>query len=203
MRTSAARGKKREEEILDAAAAVFAERGYHGASTSDIAARLGIRQGSVYYYFRSKEQALERVCLAGVQGFVERIETIAAADPPLSEGLREVVTGHVGAIVARRDSVIVFLRERRHVPRARRRRINAQARRYERALETMLGRAVARSEARIDLDCRMTALHLIGMCNAAAVWLGREPDAPLERIVETLLRLVLDGAAKPGQRKRP
>ena len=39
---------------------MFAERGYHGATTQDIADVLGIRQASLYYYFPSKEAALER-----------------------------------------------------------------------------------------------------------------------------------------------
>ena len=56
-------------EIMEAAARVFAERGYHGASTQDIADVLGIRQASLYYYFPSKEVALEQVCMQGVEGF--------------------------------------------------------------------------------------------------------------------------------------
>ena len=46
---------------IRAAAAVFARKGYHGASTTDIANELGIKQGSLYYYFSSKEEALEQV----------------------------------------------------------------------------------------------------------------------------------------------
>ena len=54
--------RRRAPEIIDAAARVFAERGYHGATTQAIADVLGIRQASLYYYFSSKEAALELVC---------------------------------------------------------------------------------------------------------------------------------------------
>jgi AcrR family transcriptional regulator len=60
---------KRDQEITDAAAKVFAERGFHGATTQDIADQLGIRQASLYYYFSTKDEALERVCLKGAEGF--------------------------------------------------------------------------------------------------------------------------------------
>ena len=53
---------RRADEIIDAAARVFAERGYHGTSTQAIADVLGMRQASLYYYFPSKEAALELVC---------------------------------------------------------------------------------------------------------------------------------------------
>src|SRR5262245_18946984 len=67
---------RRSGEIMEAAARVFAERGYHGASTQDIADTLGIRQASLYYYFASKEAALEQVCLQGVAGFYETAQGI-------------------------------------------------------------------------------------------------------------------------------
>ena len=66
-------------EIIEAAARVFAERGFHGATTQDIADVLGIRQASLYYYFSSKEVALELVCLKGVEGFFETAKAIADA----------------------------------------------------------------------------------------------------------------------------
>ena len=70
--------RRRSGEIMEAAARVFAERGYHGASTQDIADLLGIRQASLYYYFASKEVALEHVCMQGVAGFFETEQAIAA-----------------------------------------------------------------------------------------------------------------------------
>ena len=50
--------RRRAAEIIEAASRVFAERGFHGATTQDIADVLGIRQASLYYYFPSKEDAL-------------------------------------------------------------------------------------------------------------------------------------------------
>src|SRR5262249_62312629 len=63
--------RRRAPEIIEAAARVFAERGFHGATTQDIADVLGIRQASLYYYFPSKEGALWLVCLQCVAGFFE------------------------------------------------------------------------------------------------------------------------------------
>jgi AcrR family transcriptional regulator len=55
------RYEKQRREAIKAAAAVFSDKGFHGASTKDIAERLGIKQGSLYYYFKSKEEALGEV----------------------------------------------------------------------------------------------------------------------------------------------
>src|SRR5215467_5328082 len=89
---------RRSDEIIDAAANVFAERGYHGTSTQAIADVLGMRQASLYYYFASKEAALERVCEHGVDGFVERAEDIAAgAGAPLTK-LALLIAAHLAPI---------------------------------------------------------------------------------------------------------
>ena len=60
------------------AATAFAEKGYLGASTNDIADRLGVRQASLYYYFPSKEAALAAICELGVKDFIANLREIIA-----------------------------------------------------------------------------------------------------------------------------
>src|SRR5947208_11989078 len=86
-RRSRPSARRRAPQIIDAAARVFAERGFHGATTQDIANVLGIRQASLYYYFSSKEAALELVCLKGVEGFFEAAKAIAAGGGTAQERL--------------------------------------------------------------------------------------------------------------------
>lgn len=56
----------RQEAILDAAASVFAERGYHGANIPDICERAGVSTGALYKYFRNKEALFRAVLDRGV-----------------------------------------------------------------------------------------------------------------------------------------
>src|SRR5450830_70034 len=87
--------RRRAPEIIEAAARVFAERGFHGATTQDIADVLGIRQASLYYYFSSKEAALELVCLKGVEGFFEAGKAIAARPKTARERLSLLINSHL------------------------------------------------------------------------------------------------------------
>src|SRR3990167_9260531 len=86
--------RRRLTEVIDAAARVFARRGYHGASTQDIADVLGIRQASLYYYFDSKEAALEAVCRYGHDAYVDRLLRIARSDTGASEKVAQVLMHH-------------------------------------------------------------------------------------------------------------
>jgi AcrR family transcriptional regulator len=62
---------KRQAEILDAAARVFAEKGYHRASTPDICARAGVSNGALYKYFKNKEAIYRSVMNHGIDLMLE------------------------------------------------------------------------------------------------------------------------------------
>ena len=176
VRGSKTRPKKyqlRREEALDAAAAVFADLGYYGASTSMIAERIGIRQGSLYYYFTSKEAALEEVCAKGVADFIEGLEEICAAAGPVEDRVRAAITNHLKPIIDRPDYVKTFIRQRQFLPDTSRKRIGRQVRRYERLLGGLFRSGVDIGTFASDLNCELTALRMITECNGVFSWYGR------------------------------
>lgn len=195
--------KRRAEEILAAAAKVFAKRGYHGASTQDIADVLGIRQASLYYYFASKEAALEAVCERGVEDYVARARAVERGEGSAEAKVERLVIQHLAPLAERLDYTLVFLRERRFLPEPARARIRAAERKYERILERVIGKGIAAGEFRDDLDARMATLALLGLGNSAAAWFGREPGASLAFItgnyVELLVRAFRAGSPPPGR----
>ena len=194
--------RRRAPQIIDAAARVFAERGFHGATTQDIADVLGIRQASLYYYFSSKEAALELVCLKGVEGFFEAAKTIAARRESAQKRLISLIGSHLSPLVDRADFVKVFLNERQHLPRESRRRIGRWSRGLERIFEDVIKEGVAKGEFRADLDIRLATLAILGMCNAASSW-QRKENIDVADIAEEFARLVVDGMGKrPTMRRK-
>jgi TetR/AcrR family transcriptional regulator, cholesterol catabolism regulator len=195
--------RRRSAAILDAAAQVFAARGYHGASTQDIADVLGIRQASLYYYFPSKEVALEQVCLRGVEGFLESAVSVAAASGTAREKIQSILRAHLAPLLDRRAFVRTFLNERQHLPTESRRRIGRLSRAYERLIEDILKSGVRDGEFRRNLDCRLAALALLGIANAVAAWYGREPKATVERVASEYAHIFLSGIDTTQRPRRP
>lgn len=191
--------KRRSAEIIAAAAKVFAQRGYHGASTQDIADVLGMRQASLYYYFESKDAALEAVCVSGVEDYAVRAQKILRGPGSAADKVARLVFQHLAPLAERLDFTRVFLGERRFLPAPARQRIRAIERRYERIIERIIEQGVASGEFRSDLDPRMATLALLGLGNSAAAWYGREAGATLDRItsnyVDLLVRAFRKGAA--------
>ena len=190
--TRAARSiPRRSSEVLGAAAQVFAQRGYHGASTQDIADVLGMRQASLYYYFGSKEAALEAVCADGVEDYARRAQAILRGPGTAAEKVAQLVFHHLAPMLERLDYTLVFLRERRFLPGAARKRIRAVEKRYERLIQRIIEQGIDSGEFRADLDARMATLALLGLGNSAALWLGHEPGATLERITQSYVELLV------------
>jgi AcrR family transcriptional regulator len=183
--------KRRAAEMLNAAAKVFARRGYHGASTQDIADVLGIRQASLYYYFESKEAALEAVCADGVADYAERALAVQRGPGSASEKVAQLVFHHLAPMVERQDFTLVFLRERRFLPEPARKRIRRIERRYERIIQRVIDQGIAAREFHAGLDPRMATLALLGLGNSATAWYGREPGATLERISSAYIDLLV------------
>src|SRR5947207_11135671 len=187
-RRSRPSARRRAPEIIEAAARVFAERGFHGATTQDIADVLGIRQASLYYYFASKEEALELVCLQGVAGYFEVAKAIAAGPGSAADKLSRLIKAHLSPLTDRSDFVRVFLHERQHLPAESRRRIGRWSRGLERVFEDILKDGMRRGELRSDLDTRLAVLGILGMVNAVANWYRNE-DVAVERISAEFARL--------------
>ncbi len=194
------RPRKRASEIVDAAARVFAERGYHGTSTQDIADALGLRQASLYYYFASKEAALELVCERGVDGFVDAAEAILKKAGTPREKIERLIAAHLSPLETRRDYVRVFINERRYLPAASRKRIGRASRRLERIFQQIVESGMDEGVLRPDADPRTTTLAILGMCNAVINWRPAEPNSSTTVLAAEFARLVMDGlaVAKPG-----
>jgi AcrR family transcriptional regulator len=186
---------RRSVEIIEAAAQVFAERGYHGATTQDIADILHIRQASLYYYVPSKEAALELVCIQGVAGFFETAQAIACGPGKAREKLAGLIRAHMVPILDRGNFVRVFLTQRQFLPNRSRRRVGKWSRGLEKIFESVIRDGMRKGDFRGDLDPRLTTLAILGLANGVSAWYGKE-DASMERIGNDFVSLVLDGLGR-------
>ena len=164
--------RRRAPQIIEAAARVFAERGYHGATTQDIADVLGIRQASLYYYFPSKEARWKSSASRASKASSRRPRRSrrALAVPPT---LARLIDSHLSPLLDRSDFVKVFLNERQHLPTESRRRIGKGSRALERDFEDVLREGVRKGEFRSDIDTRLAMLAVLGMMNAVADWYAK------------------------------
>ena len=102
-----------------------------------------MRQASLYYYFTSKEAALEQVCQRGIENIIGDTEAIAAGPGGATERLAAIMRRHIEPLTDNSASLRAFLHEGRFLPKEARRRIGPLARRYERIVEDVLEQGIA------------------------------------------------------------
>lgn len=184
---------KRATEILDAAAAVFAEKGFHGAGTKDIADRLKIKQAGVYYYFKSKDAALAEVCRLGVADYLERLKAITRSNHSPDDMIRLAVIEHLKPFQRLPTYVRVFHNERRYLVGENRAQVNELATRYEKELRKIFRLGIKEGVFKKGLDVRMTTLALLGLCNSVATWYRGGTESEIETIAETYADIFIKG----------
>src|SRR5262245_43123272 len=190
-----ARWELRYREVLDAAAGTFADNGVLGASTQDIADRLGIRAASLYYYLPSKEAALAAICELGVKEFIENLRAILASDRSGSQKLRAAVTNHLAPLRKRpqADYIRVFLRHRHQLPDPLRHTITRFAKEYQDLIEKIFLGGKASGEFRSDLDTGLATLAFLGLCNSVISARSLPRSSSIDDFIDAYSRIVTDG----------
>ncbi len=178
---------------IRAAASVFAHKGYHGASTTDIAEAMGIKQGSLYYYFKSKEEALAEVCPYGIEDYVHRMEEIASSSQSFEAKLLATVTSHLSSYREKNEALKVHNDERLYLPEIKRIKLKQLGSHYRELLEGIFEDAVQAGAVREGLDCHFAAQSVIGMCNAWGELIVRDPELDVFETIRKVTDLLLNG----------
>lgn len=184
---------KQRQAAISAAASVFAKKGFHGAATKDIAERMGIKQGSLYYYFKSKEEALGEVCLYGIRDYVEHMESIASGDQGFETKLIATITSHLSSYREKNEALKVYNNERLYLPKERRSRLKELGSSYRQHLEEIFDVAKKEGAIRTSINSHFAAQAVIGMCNAWGDLIVRDPDLDLFKIIQDCNDLLLNG----------
>ena len=192
----AASGSKYAQKKLvavEAAAAVFAEKGFHGATTQDIASEMGIKQGSLYYYFKSKEQALLQVCEYVFGLYVQRMEKICAKEQPFEAKMLAIVTSHLSQYRQKNNAMKVHNDQRLYLPVESRSLLKDLGTTYRRLLEQTLQEGITQGAVRADIDTHFIAYSVIGICNSWGANLVRDDQLDLYETIEQCADFILLG----------
>lgn len=185
-------------EIIDAAFACFAERGYHATGIADIAARLGVGHGTFYRYFDNKRDIVEHV----ITDVIDRIIGALAAEnaPEAVHTLAEyrAQTERIGEALARifgEDPRIprMLLLEAPGIDREMGERILGFFELATSLTATYLSHGVEQGYLPADLDVDNTARAINGMILGSVLSLLQRPELDQRELSAAIRRVMYDG----------
>ncbi|MHC1563349.1 TetR family transcriptional regulator [Actinomycetospora sp. C-140] len=190
------KGDLTRRRILDAAAAEIARHGPAGAGLGAIAAAAGLRTGSLYFHFASKQQLVEAVLEEGIRASLERLdEAMAVPAGPPADRLRAGVRAHLRALAELADYAVVVLAPPFAASRPDAAGFRALRREYLRRWAELIAAAQADGTLAAGPDPAEVRDLLLGALNAAGL-AGRSPARTAESVA-ALLRLP-PPASDPG-----
>lgn len=191
----------RRAQLLEAAADLFAARGYHGVGIDDIGAAAGISGPGVYRHFAGKQALLASLCDGAMDRMLSGAQRVVDRSPDPHDALRALVDLHVRFAVGERALLGVWTREQRALDGDVRRSLRVRERAYEQVWRAVLARL------RDDLDDAEVAVAVsagIAQVNSSALV---DADVAPDRLAALLRRMVLaallvrdppEGSASPG-----
>ncbi|MCY4637671.1 MAG: TetR/AcrR family transcriptional regulator [Acidobacteria bacterium] len=180
--------------ILNAATRVFARRGFFNAQVADVAREAGVAAGTVYLYFRSKDDLLTSIFEKSMTRALEEADRALAGVTDPVERLRRLARVHLGGLGSRRDLAIVFQVELRQSTKFMERFSAAQLRTYLDHLRDAVRAAQEAGVFRTDLNATLAAKAIFGALDEMVTnWVLSNRDHRLVDDADPVIDLLVNG----------
>lgn len=190
------------ERLLDAAAQLFWTKGYASTTTRELADVLGVRKASLYHHIDNKEDLLFEISVSSLERISGEVRgALAETDDPL-ERVRTLIYAHVKSMLENQNRHSVMLTELRALSPARRDRIVALRRDYERVVVDVLEAARGGGFLRSDIPLKYLKLSLLNLLNWSIFWFAAGDELSPDRLADYLSTIYLAGARKSAEGNR-
>lgn len=177
-RIAGSSGPRTEEAIRRAGLSLIATHGYAAMSLRQLAAEVGIQQGSLYNYFRNKQEFLFDLIRGHMLDLHAALDAALLPEGSAEARLTRFTEFHVAYHVARAQEVFICYSELRSLEPDNLAAVVAMRRDYERKLGDILDHGCATGEFRLA-DTRMATLAILAMLSGICTWY--RPDGRLSR----------------------
>lgn len=186
--------KHQLREICSAAARVFYEKGYDGASMQDIADAVGLTKAGLYHHVGSKDRLLFEIMNYGMDILDETVVSKVRGIAQPRERLRKMIAGHIDLVVRTRNlEITVILHENRSLKGPLRAKINTRKLEYIHLLERTIAEVQATAPSPAVMTPRLAAFALLGMINWLYQWYKLDGPVKEDELVEAYTSFFLRG----------
>lgn len=190
------KNKPKYKQIVDAAVKVIAQNGYHSSQVSKIAKEAGVADGTIYLYFKNKEDILVSVFEDKMGQFIDQIAETIKEKPNADEKLLTMIEMHFGQLAENRYLAIVTQLELRQSNLTLRREINAVLKPYLNVIDSIVEEGMDSGIFRKDLKVPLVRQMIFGTLDEIVTnWVMQEDRYNLLTQVKDVHTLITTGLA--------
>jgi len=195
-----AKSTDKYERILEAAITVFAEQGFHQATISQIARKAGVADGTIYLYFKNKDDIMvnffDQRTKRAFSRFREAVEDAGDA----REKLTVLIRTHLNEFQLNRDMAVVYQSETHRNNRSCETQIREMSKMYLDIVSEIVEQGQQEGLVRKDLYLGLVKRFIIGAVDEVInTWLHSSTEYDLSSMAEPLVDLFLRGVGHPDQ----
>ncbi len=183
------------DDILEAAAQVFRQKGFHGASMANIAEAVNLQKASLYHHVSSKQEILLELLDRALELLLERISPIATQNIPADERLRQMIREYLQILAENTDLSAVLLFEHRSLESKQHARHVPNRDKFEALWRSVLADGVRAKKFACD-DISITTRAILGIMNWTITWYRPNGDLTIKQIADQYSNLLLSGLLK-------
>jgi len=199
MATSVNRSSDKYQRILDAAVAVFAEKGFFTSRVADIADRANVADGTVYLYFKSKDEILMTAINTAFDAFMSLARTEVEKLPSPAQRLRRLAFLHLNALGSNRNLAVVFQMELRQSTRFLSEFSHHHMVEYLGLVRAAIHEGQASGVFRRDLSDKIAANCFFGALDEMVTsWVLSAPEYRLSNVADSVVDIFLNGMQGGG-----
>jgi TetR/AcrR family transcriptional regulator, cholesterol catabolism regulator len=179
----------KKRELLNAAAKLFAEKGFEATTIRNISNLLGRNQAMVYYYFTDKQALLFDAMSSGLQKLLAQILKIEKMDLPPDKKLELIIRQHISHLSSDRSAQSIAGSELRHLSPQNRTKFIAKRDKYEMIFRKVIQDGMDQGIFR-KMDAKITAIFILVILNNTTRWYKSNGNYSLEEIGDFIIDFV-------------
>ncbi|MBW1831525.1 MAG: TetR/AcrR family transcriptional regulator [Deltaproteobacteria bacterium] len=192
------RAPNKRERILKAAIKVFAKNGFYATRVSEIAKAAGVADGTIYLYFKNKDDVLVTIFEEGIERLLSILREVAESEEPFDNRIRRIIELQLGLMEEQRDLAEVITVNLRQSSRLLKQYATPLFMQYIDVIADVVRAGQEEGTFRKDLNPRVVARCLFGAIDAILLtWaLGEGDPAALRKAATHCASLFLEGLRK-------
>jgi AcrR family transcriptional regulator len=179
-------------EILEAAAQIFSQKGYHASSMNEIASAVNLQKASLYHHVRSKQEILLSLLNEALDILFDQIHSVIEQQIPIEEKLRLAIQTYLKTLTDQLDLAAVLLLEYRSLDKELLTRHLPRRDRFEDLWSDILLEGVNDGVFNIQ-DINMATRALLGMMNWVVTWYRENGALGIHEISDRYADQILNG----------
>ena len=192
--TNSSRGGDKYQRIIKAAINVIAEKGFHNSRVADIAERANVADGTVYLYFKSKEQILMTALDSAFQAFYRQAQKELKESSEATAKLRILARLHLRELSNNRSLAVVLQTELRQSAKFLAEFSQRELKGYFNLIREIIREGQAAGSIRRDVPDKIAAACFFGALDElVTAWVLSARDHDLEAAADPVVDLLLSG----------